>query len=157
MPNRSILARILGAVVPVCEGINLTYFFSYIDSTGWGCGTKLPHNVTSLLGVMDGAASDLRLGLALAGGRNPRAPAAAVRHRNHAPGDPEDHGARTSWCAGSFQRLGPVVAPRSSFLRIQVFHQNQFHPYQPETTELPKAAVFGRLVSRSGASIWNLP
>ena len=36
---------------------------TYIDSTGWGCGTKLPHNVTSLLGVMDGAASDLRPGL----------------------------------------------------------------------------------------------
>ncbi len=36
---------------------------SYIDSTGWGCGTKLPHNVTSLLGVMDGASSDLRPGL----------------------------------------------------------------------------------------------
>ncbi len=34
-----------------------------MDNTGWGCGTKLPHNVTSLLGVMDGAASDLRMGL----------------------------------------------------------------------------------------------
>jgi uncharacterized protein YbcC (UPF0753/DUF2309 family) len=29
----------------------------------YGCGTKLPHNVTSLLGVMDGAQSDLRTGL----------------------------------------------------------------------------------------------
>lgn len=59
----TILGRILGAVVPVCEGINLTYYFSSVDSPGWGCGSKLPHNVTSLLGVMDGAASDLRLGL----------------------------------------------------------------------------------------------
>jgi uncharacterized protein len=59
----TILGRILGAVVPVCEGINLTYYFSSVDSPGWGCGTKLPHNVTSLLGVMDGAGSDLRLGL----------------------------------------------------------------------------------------------
>jgi uncharacterized protein len=58
-----ILARILSAVVPVCEGINLQYFFSRVDSPGWGCGTKLPHNVTSLLGVMDGHASDLRAGL----------------------------------------------------------------------------------------------
>jgi len=61
--NDSILARILGAVVPVCSGINLLYFFSYIDPSGWGAGTKLPHNVTSLLGVMDGASSDLRTGL----------------------------------------------------------------------------------------------
>ncbi len=58
-----ILARILSAVVPVCQGINLQYFFSRVDSPGWGCGTKLPHNVTSLLGVMDGHASDLRAGL----------------------------------------------------------------------------------------------
>lgn len=61
--NTSILARILAPVVPVCQGINLEYTFSAIDSSGWGCGTKLPHNVTGLLGVMDGAASDLRQGL----------------------------------------------------------------------------------------------
>ena len=61
--NSMILARILGAVIPVCEGINMLYTLSAIDSRGWGSGTKLPHNVTSLLGVMDGAASDLRPGL----------------------------------------------------------------------------------------------
>ncbi len=59
----TILARILGAVVPVCSGINLEYYFSYVDSPGWGCGSKLPHNITGLLGVMDGAMSDLRTGL----------------------------------------------------------------------------------------------
>jgi uncharacterized protein YbcC (UPF0753/DUF2309 family) len=57
------LARILAAVVPVVAGISLEYYFSYVDPTGYGCGTKLPHNVTSLLGVMDGAQSDLRTGL----------------------------------------------------------------------------------------------
>jgi uncharacterized protein YbcC (UPF0753/DUF2309 family) len=58
-----ILARILAAIVPVVAGINLEYYFSYVDPSGYGCGTKLPHNVTSLLGVMDGAQSDLRTGL----------------------------------------------------------------------------------------------
>ena len=53
----------MSAVFPVCGGINLEYYFSHIDSPGYGCGTKLPHNITSLLGVMDGAASDLRTGL----------------------------------------------------------------------------------------------
>lgn len=61
--EQAILARILGAVIPVCAGINLEYYFSRVDVTGYGCGSKLPHNVTSLIGVMDGAASDLRTGL----------------------------------------------------------------------------------------------
>ncbi len=59
----SILTRILGAVFPVCAGINLEYLFSRVDNVGFGCGTKLPHNVAALLGVMDGAGSDLRTGL----------------------------------------------------------------------------------------------
>lgn len=61
--HATLLTRILRAVIPVCAGISLEYYFSRIDSPGYGCGTKLPHNVTSLLGVMDGAASDLRPGL----------------------------------------------------------------------------------------------
>lgn len=61
--EKAILTRILGAVVPVCSGINLEYYFSYVDSPGWGSGSKLPHNITGLLGVMDGAMSDLRTGL----------------------------------------------------------------------------------------------
>jgi uncharacterized protein YbcC (UPF0753/DUF2309 family) len=62
-PTSSTLAALLRAVIPVCAGINLEYYFSTVDPTGYGCGTKLPHNITSLLGVMDGAASDLRPGL----------------------------------------------------------------------------------------------
>jgi uncharacterized protein YbcC (UPF0753/DUF2309 family) len=62
-PRSSTLERLLQAVVPVCAGINLEYYFSRVDASGYGCGTKLPHNITSLLGVMDGAASDLRPGL----------------------------------------------------------------------------------------------
>jgi uncharacterized protein YbcC (UPF0753/DUF2309 family) len=59
----AILARVIAAVVPVVAGISLEYYFSYVDPAGYGSGTKLPHNVTSLLGVMDGAQSDLRTGL----------------------------------------------------------------------------------------------
>jgi uncharacterized protein len=59
----AILTRILLAVFPVCAGINLEYYFSNVDNAGFGAGTKLPHNLAALLGVMDGAASDLRTGL----------------------------------------------------------------------------------------------
>ena len=59
----AILARTLAAVGPVAAGINLAYTLSRIDPIGYGCGTKLPHNITGLIGVMDGHASDLRTGL----------------------------------------------------------------------------------------------
>lgn len=58
-----ILEAILGAVMPVCSGINLEYYFSRIDNRRYGAGTKLPHNVVSMMGVMDGLISDLRTGL----------------------------------------------------------------------------------------------
>lgn len=61
--DSTILKNILSAVGPVCSGINLEYYFSYMDNEVYGCGTKLPHNVTSLVGVMNGFQSDLRPGL----------------------------------------------------------------------------------------------
>jgi uncharacterized protein YbcC (UPF0753/DUF2309 family) len=57
------LSTLMAAVVPVCAGISLEYYFSFVDNDRYGCGTKLPHNVTGLVGVMDGHASDLRTGL----------------------------------------------------------------------------------------------
>ncbi|MBL8210796.1 MAG: DUF2309 domain-containing protein [Bryobacterales bacterium] len=62
-PTDEYLARQLGAVVPVCAGISLEYYFSRVDNERYGCGTKLPHNVAGLVGVMNGHASDLRTGL----------------------------------------------------------------------------------------------
>ena len=62
-PDDRSLAAVLTAVIPVCAGISLEYYFSFVDNDRYGCGTKLPHNVTGLIGVMDGHASDLRTGL----------------------------------------------------------------------------------------------
>jgi uncharacterized protein YbcC (UPF0753/DUF2309 family) len=58
-----VLERILAVVGPVGSGINLEYYFSRVDPDRYGSGTKLPHNVTGLLGVMNGHGSDLRTGL----------------------------------------------------------------------------------------------
>lgn len=60
-----VLERILAAVGPVGAGISLEYYFSSVDNEVFGCGTKLPHNVTGLIGVMNGHQSDLRTGLPL--------------------------------------------------------------------------------------------
>lgn len=62
-PDDQNFTALMAAVVPVCAGISLEYYFSFVDNDRYGCGTKLPHNVTGLVGVMDGHASDLRTGL----------------------------------------------------------------------------------------------
>ncbi|MBL8680603.1 MAG: DUF2309 domain-containing protein [Myxococcales bacterium] len=59
----AVLERILGAVVPVGAGINLEYYFSTVDPERFGAGTKLPHNLSALLGVQEGVSGDLRTGL----------------------------------------------------------------------------------------------
>ncbi len=58
-----ILLSLLNTIIPVCAGINLEYYFSCVDNEVYGAGTKLPHNPTGLIGVMNGALSDLRTGL----------------------------------------------------------------------------------------------
>ena len=62
-PDDDSLGRLLAAAIPVCGGISLEYYFSFVDNERYGCGTKLPHNVTGLVGVMNGNEGDLRTGL----------------------------------------------------------------------------------------------
>jgi uncharacterized protein YbcC (UPF0753/DUF2309 family) len=62
-PAGAVLEDLLLAVGPVGAGINLEYYFSTVDNDRYGCGTKVPHNVTGLFGVMEGASGDLRTGL----------------------------------------------------------------------------------------------
>lgn len=62
-PDGTILERILMAVGPVGAGINLEYYFSTVNPDGYGSGTKVPHNVVGMVGVMPGAHGDLATGL----------------------------------------------------------------------------------------------
>ncbi len=62
-PNGDSLLGILRAVAPVCGGINLEYYFSRVDNSRLGAGTKLSHNVMGLHGVANGMDGDLRTGL----------------------------------------------------------------------------------------------
>jgi uncharacterized protein YbcC (UPF0753/DUF2309 family) len=135
----SILTRILQAAVPVCAGINLEYYFSFVDPSGFGCGTKLPHNITSLLGVMDGAASDLRPGLPwqMVEVHDPvrllfviETDAAAmlqIMERNSGI----DRLIRNGWVQLS------VLDPNSA--QIQFFQNGRFEAYRPENDQLPTA------------------
>ena len=62
-PEGLVLERHLMINGPVGAGISLEYYFSMVDNDYYGCSTKVMHNVAGLLGVMEGAASDLRTGL----------------------------------------------------------------------------------------------
>ena len=62
-PDGSILEPMLLANGPVGAGINLEYYFSTVNNEGYGCGSKVTHNLAGLYGIMDGTSSDLRTGL----------------------------------------------------------------------------------------------
>ena len=62
-PDGTIVENILLNAGPVGAGISLEYYFSTVNNEQYGCGTKITHNVTGLLGVMHGTSSDLRTGL----------------------------------------------------------------------------------------------
>ncbi len=62
--GRNLEATLLAAA-PVGAGINLEYYFSTVNNQGFGCGSKVMHNLAGLFGVMQGASSDLRTGLPL--------------------------------------------------------------------------------------------
>ena len=132
----TILERLLNAAVPVCAGINLEYYFSYTDPVGFGCSTKLPHNVTSLLGVMDGAASDLRTGLPwqmveihepvrlLFMIETKPETLLGIMQRNETIA----RHIRNDWV------ITALLDPDSD--EIQVFRRGRFEPYTPESREL---------------------
>jgi uncharacterized protein YbcC (UPF0753/DUF2309 family) len=64
-PEGEVLAQVLGPLPGVCGGINLEYYFSRMDIEKMGAGTKLPHNVTGLIGVTNSSDGDIRTGLPL--------------------------------------------------------------------------------------------
>jgi len=138
--EHSILTRILLVIFPVCAGISLEYYFSYVDNTGWGCGTKLPHNISALLGVMDGAASDLRTGLPwqMVEIHEPvrllniieTTPEAMLRIMDKNPGIGK-------LCRNGWVHLA-VLHPETR--RLSTYQNGRFQDYRPQAALLPKAA-----------------
>ncbi len=63
--DEATLNLLLSAPVVVASWINLQYFASTVDNERFGAGNKVLHNVTSVLGVVEGNGGDLRVGLPL--------------------------------------------------------------------------------------------
>lgn len=59
------LETILTAPMVVAEWINTQYLFSTLDNVTYGSGSKVTHNVTGKIGIMQGNSSDLMHGLPL--------------------------------------------------------------------------------------------
>lgn len=135
--DSSILERTLQAGIPVCAGINLEYYFSYVDPTGYGCGTKLAHNITSLLGVMDGAASDLRPGLPMqmVEIHEPVRLLFVIETTVDAINRIiSNNQAIARLVHGNWVQLAVLDADTS---QIQYYHKGHFQSYMPETDEIP--------------------
>ncbi|GAA3093144.1 YbcC family protein [Streptosporangium carneum] len=132
-----LLTNLLLAAGPVCAGINLEYYFSYVDPAGYGCGTKLPHNIVGLFGVMDGHASDLRTGLPwqMVEIHEP------VRLLLVVEAEPERLTAILEAHAGLLRLVAngwiQLVAWSPDSDAMHLFRRGGFVPYTPESTEFP--------------------
>ncbi len=58
------LRELLHGALPVVANITLDYFFSSLDSRGFGSSNKVPLNVSAMLGVIQGSRGDLQVGMA---------------------------------------------------------------------------------------------
>lgn len=134
----AVLERILAAVGPVGAGISLEYYFSSVDNLRFGCGTKLPHNVTGLLGVMNGHQGDLQTGLPLqmVELHEPMRLLLIVEATPEALLGIASRQAEVAelvtkeWV--QLVALDPVSGA------MQVFHRGAFQPYAPVPTQLPE-------------------
>jgi len=59
----SVLQLIMSAPMVVASWINLQYYGSTVNNSVFGAGNKVLHNVTGTIGVLEGNAGDLKVGL----------------------------------------------------------------------------------------------
>ncbi|UCN00761.1 DUF2309 domain-containing protein [Sulfurimonas sp. SWIR-19] len=61
--NADILTKIFNGPLIVGEWINLEHYFSTVDNTVYGAGSKVYHNIVAKVGVFNGNYGDLKIGL----------------------------------------------------------------------------------------------
>ena len=139
---------VLGTV-PVAVNIAMDYYFSRVDNDGFGAGSKLPLNVASLLGVITGSKSDLRIGLARQQVElhEPmrclvlmEAPAARIL--NLVLGHPR----LRRMVEGNWMRLGRIDPDTDA---IEIYERGAFQPWREAWPE------FGRLAADATASVFD--
>lgn len=156
-PNGEYLLQILRAVAPVCGGINLEYYFSKVDNSRLGAGTKLPHNVMGLIGVANGMDGDLRTGLPkqMINIHDPIRLMVIVEHfpdivlqtiREHPP--------TYEWFNNNWVHL-TSVNPETK--ELSVFREGVFIPYTPLHTGISKKNKTDDMIRTIESTFENLP
>ncbi len=138
--DHTILLRILSAAIPVCAGINLEYYFSCVDYTNYGSGSKLPHNIVSLLGVMEGTSSDLRTGLyqQMVEIHEPLRILFLIETTPDAMlSIIERNEGIAKLCRGGWSHLAVIDTETS---QIQVFRDGIFEPFNPDDSQLAQVS-----------------
>ncbi len=148
-PDGSLLLGVIRPLPPVCGGINLEYYFSRVDNSKFGAGTKLPHNVMGLIGVANSSDGDLRPGLPqqMVEVHDPVRLLIIVAHY-------PDVVLRTirseddlyEWFANEWVHLVAVDPDDGSFHR---FRDDAFHPYEPLMAEVPETDDLHRLIEEA--------
>jgi uncharacterized protein len=126
--------RLLGVMKPlplVCGGINLEYYFSRVDNAKLGAGSKLPHNVMGLIGVINSSDGDIRPGLPLQM-IEVHDPVRLMMIVEHFPevvlktiqSSPEYY----EWFKNGWVLI-TAIHPESN--QLYVFKNDKFHPYVP--------------------------
>lgn len=141
-PEGKLLLGIMKPIGPVCGGINLEYYFSRIDIQKLGAGTKLPHNVSGLIGVTNSSDGDLRPGLPLQM-IEPHDPVRLLVIVEHFPevvlktiqSAPELY----EWFINDWVHLVAMNPETGSF---HYFREGNFIPYEPLTKEIKKISSF---------------
>lgn len=137
-PEGKLLIGVMRPLGIVCGGINLEYYFSRIDNYRLGAGTKLPHNVTGLIGVTNSSDGDLRPGLPvqMVEVHDPVRLMLIVEHYPEVVLKTiQSEPALYEWFVNEWVHIS-AFDPRTN--EIHYFRNGEFHLYKPLSHTIPK-------------------
>lgn len=137
-PEGKLLIGVMRPLGIVCGGINLEYYFSRIDNYRLGAGTKLPHNVTSLVGVTNSSDGDLRPGLPvqMVEVHDPVRLMLIVEHYPEVVLKTiQSEPALYEWFVNEWVHIAAFHPETKEF---HYFRNGEFHLYKPLTKDIPK-------------------
>ncbi|MCA9048418.1 MAG: DUF2309 family protein [Planctomycetaceae bacterium] len=134
------LSLLMKMLLPTCMAVNLQYYFSATDADRYGAGSRLQHNLTSLLGVTDSATGDLRFGIPLQLSRlhEPRRLLCMVESQSETVAQILQQNAALKRYVDNQWMFLAVIAPDGT--DMEIYDRGRFVPWVPDRTEVPATA-----------------